>query len=400
MTNYSVIGGFEVGSLLGEPRNAVVTSSTVGSGVTGAVSLEKVIVKTGTYSLKLSPASGATGFWDIQSGGLTFNSPIYIRFYLRITTLPASSRLIFNTPTTNAYNIKINSDGTLGLYKNDTLVGNSSIALTDTTKWYRVELKVTANSQELKIDGNSQVIDTVAAPGSTRIMFGANDTVAATYVAYVDDYALTSDNYPGDGKVVLLTPISDNARSTEWTGGVGGTTNLWKAVSNLPPTGTASETDTTQIEHAGGATGTYEAVMNSYSSAGIPENAVINTVMPFIWHGEDSATGDKLLEFNIKSNPATTSLGPFNVAGVSGALGTWPTGWWIRTSPLGGAPSNLNSPIMVVSRPETASRVASVCFMGIYVDYTPATTIPPSSTSDFIPAKSSQIVSVNRASFY
>lgn len=372
-----LIGGFEVGSLKGEPQVVVATSSTAGGVSVGSVSLERVIVRTGAGSIKLTPASAAQGFWEPNSA-FNIGAPVFIRFYLRVTQLPAVNRLVFgDVSSVNSYGIKLNTDGTLGLFKS-ILVGNSAVALTDTSRWYRVELKVTAGSQELRIDGVSQVTDTNATPGATRLAFGAVDTVASTYTAYVDDYCVSNSAYPGPGNVVLLVPISDNGRSALWTAGGGGTTNLWRGVDNKPPTGTtaALETNVNQIKHAGGATGSYDATMTPYSTAGIGAGDTINAVMPFIWHGEASATGHKLLTFNILSNPATVDSGSFDVSPTATAMGVWPTNWFVRTAPLGGAPGTLNSPVMRVTRPETATREADVCFMGIYVDYTPATASP------------------------
>lgn len=404
--------GWETGSLLAEPTIIPISSlvSTVaGTTSVGGVSLETSLQRTGRGCLKVVPASGAAGNWNPKTSA-SVGIPCYIRFYVKVTTRPSSlTRQLFGDIST--YEIRLNPSGTLTLFKNippATAIGTSSVALTDTTKWYLIELKITNGSQELKIDGISQVTgsDALAAVGE-KLYFGSQDTIADTYTAYFDDFTVDDSAYPGQGAVVLLVPISDNARDTLWTGGLGGTTNLWKAVSNLPPTGTASETDITQIEHAGGAAGTtdrYDANMKTYSSAGIGASDTINSVFPFVWTGEDIATGDKLLSFLILSNPTSTQTSNFNVAdGVSGALGTWPTGWWDTTGPAVNSPSVVinTSPVMRIIRPETASRVASCCFMGIYVDYTPATTTsPPGSESDFIPAKSSQIVSVNRASFY
>lgn len=380
------ICGWEVGSLLGEPAAGTVAGSntfttTAGSVVVGAVSLETSIVRTGNGSLKVTPASGAAGYWESNSGA-SAAAPVYFRFYVRITSLPSAARQIWgDNAGGNTYWIRLNTDGSISFMKSvSDVVGTSSTNLTDITKWYRIEIKITAGVQELLLDGVSVATDTAVAPSANRMRFGAEDTVAATYTAYFDDFVRDSAAYPGDGKVVLLLPISDNARSTQWTAGAGGTTNLWDAVNNRPPTGTAAatETNTSQIKHAGGATGSYDANMTAYSTAGIAAGDTINDTMPFVWTGEDSATGDKLLSFNILSNPAAPNTGNFNVAdSSSGADGTWPTGWWMTVGVMSGVPSTLNSPVMRVTRPETASRVPSVCFMGIYVDYTPAVTSSP-----------------------
>jgi len=90
--------------------------------------------------------------------------------------------------------------------------------------------------------------------------------------------------------------------------------------------------------------------------------------------GEDIATGTKLLNFEVISNPAIASPGNVTAGDNAGALGTYPTAWTDRLhqSPTYNPTVDLQaSPVMRVRRPETASRVASVCFMAMLVDYTP-----------------------------
>jgi len=373
--------GWETGNLQAEPRE-VDSSPETGSPASGTgVSLESSIVRTGNGSLKVDAVSSQAGAWSVR----VVSPNDWFRIYVRVTSRPALlARVIIGSTGNFAFNLILNPNGALGYRQGLTTLGTSSTVLTDTTKWYRVEYRMTNGTSivVLRIDGVDQV---TASPsnlvgGST---LGPNEglPIADTYTVYFDDYAEDNTGFPGEGKCILLIPISDNARDTLWKGGVGGTTNLWNAVNNTPPIGTDTETDLTQIEHAGGAGGTtdrYDANMTTYSTAGITANDAINCVKPFIWHGEDIAPGDKLLKFNVLSNPATAETSNFNVANASsGALGTWPTGWWVTPGPpatptFSPAIDVSVSPVMRVVRPETASRVASVCFMGIYVDYTPA----------------------------
>lgn len=373
MTRQGIIG-WETNSLSGEPPSTPAVAAISGPGSSGSVSIESSIVRTGAKSLKVNPASGAAGWWEAASGEQA-STDAYHRFYVRLTVLPASSRQLWGDLA--SWHIKINSSGTLSLFDGATSKGTSLQSLTDTTKWYRVELFIGISSQEIRIEGTTEVSASDSITIAYNMRFGSEDTVAATYTAYFDDYARDSSTFPGEGSVALLIPISDNARDTLWTGGVGGTTSLFDAVNNTPPIGTATETDLTQIEHAGGAAGTtdrYDANMTTYSTAGITAAHVIKTLYPFMWTGEDIATGNKILTFEIFSNPAVGSgHANFNVAPSSGALGTWPTGWWMASGPITSSPSVTlgTSPVMRVIRPETVSRVASVCFMGIYVEYAP-----------------------------
>lgn len=228
---------------------------------------------------------------------------------------------------------------------------------------------------EVKIDGTTEISWTGSNNAAAVFpSLGAADTVADTYTVYYDDYAIDNAGWVGDSSIVCLFPISDNARATLWTGGAGGTTNLYNAIDNVPPAGTATETDLTQIEHAGGAGGTtdaYDANMTDFTTAGVGSGDTVKTVYPFMVTGEDAASGNKLLNLQILSNPTNTVSSNNNVAPTSGALGTFPTGWFTMAGYILENPTVTKgtSPILRIVRPETASGVASVCFAGIYVEF-------------------------------
>lgn len=267
-------------------------------------------------------------------------------------------------------------------------------------RWYEVQLRAkiaagAADELELLVDGILVAVGTGLAISDTAPTGFQNSSESA--LTYHDDIALNDDqgasqaSWPGMGKVALLLPISDNARAALWTGGTGGTTNLWDAVDNTPPVGTATETNTTQIEHAGGAAGTtdaYDANMTTPATAGIRSTDTINTAHFMEADGEDVATGAKLLNFEVLSNPVIASPGNVTAGDNVGALGTYPSSWSVRrSSPVYGSTLTVGtSPVMRARRPETASRVASVCFMGIYIDYTPGAMLPKQfSPVPFIP---------------
>jgi len=380
------IYGFETGHLLSEANYA---PASTGAGnadqghIVGNVSIETSIVHSGSGSLKVAPASGANGYWSYYS---LDSSPSvrFSRMYVRITSLPSSNaRLLAGVGET--YGLKINPDGTLTLTHGlaPAIVGTTTMALTDASHWYRIEFDygiVSDPAQKLYIDGSLEISNENFGQSGNFGVFGAKDTVADTYTAYFDDIGYDDSSLPGAGRVALLVPVSDSARDTLWTGGAGGTTNLWNAVNNIPPIGTSSETDLTQIEHAGGAAGTtdkYNANMGKpggaggYLEAGIGLYSKINGVQPIICSGEDASAGDKLLNFINLSNPTTTNVTNSNIG--TGALGVFPSNWYSLRAPVLSSPAiDLKVvPVMTVIRPETASRVASVCFMGIYVDYTP-----------------------------
>jgi len=198
-----------------------------------------------------------------------------------------------------------------------------------------------------------------------------------------DDWATNDNNgadqnsWPGAGSVVLCKPISDS-QDGSWTGGAGGTgIDLSLAVSSTPPVGTAAETNTTQIESVDSsgdnATDEYRANLTTYTDAGIGASDTINVLHPLINHGEDVSTGTKTGSFGLQSNPSQT-YATFTFGDDVGGLGTFPTNWRTKLSSPVYSPSVTkgSSPVLAVRKTDTGTRVASVDFMGLNVEYVPA----------------------------
>jgi hypothetical protein len=356
--------------------------------------------RTGTYAYRCASGAGnAAAYVTTASYGSVPDAPFYGRGYFHFTNLPSTTVRIMLTGTGSTVgSARLTSGGKLQLF-NDTAgtqIGSDSAATVTTGTWYRVELyyrnNTTAGTDELELR-----LDGVSVASANNLTFsglastltcgfhqapGANLTCDVDDIVVHDGNGANNTSWPGSGKVVLLKPISDNARDTLWTGGAGGTSNLYEAVNNLPPVGTATETDTTQIEHAGGAAGTtdrYDANMTTYATAGIAAADTINAIYLVAEHGEDVTTGTKLLNFEVVSNPAIASTGNVSAGNDLGGLGTYPTLWSRHRGTIAEAQSVTvgTSPVMRVRRPETASRVASVCFMGMFVSFTPAVATAP-----------------------
>jgi hypothetical protein len=337
-----------------------------------------------------SRAFSTDGRWDISGGG-TLGRTYNVRAYFRWSVLPTSDSVILAVRDfTLSALIRwfwTNSTGTLDLEVGPGLAVQASFTPV-TGVWYRIEAYVSIGSGAVDTWGGA-INGGILASGSgasisdnvpTNLVFQPGTGATARYddIAVNDSTGAAQNALPGEGKVVLLLPISDNARAALWTGGAGGTTNLWDAVNNTPPVGlaSASATNTSQIEHAGGAAGTtdaYDANMTTPATAGIGASDTINCALFMEVDGEDIATGTKLLNFEVLSNPVIASPGNVTAGNDGGAEGTYPTLWVVRRSaPVYGSALTVGtSPVMRARRPETVSRVASVCFMGIYIDYTP-----------------------------
>ena len=336
--------------------------------------------RTGVLSLRCYPSSGQTGY-------ITTPTPIakWTHFGLYITTLPSVGRTIVgDNPTTDS--LVLNSDGTLTHYVGLT-AGGSTPALS-TGVWYWIGMRGTSGTGVDLVQVNGVTSVTGNSSGNLAAFIGFRNTEASAADIHIDDVILDNAGFLAPSKVALAVPISDNARATLWTGGTGGTTNLYDAVDNTPPVGSATESNTTQIEHAGGAAGStdaYDANMTTYTTAGVGASDTVIAIQGLIVWGEDIATGTKLLSYSGVSNPSWTGESSIDVSTGhgSGAVGTYSTGadyWNERRSAIVTSPSVTlgTSPVMRVVRPESASRVASVCFMGMYVAWTPYVAPPAS----------------------
>lgn len=364
------IFGWDVGTLNAE------LSFTSGSvpDVVGSVSQEGTITNGSVGSLKLTPASGATGYWAGLTGAVNWIAGSRIRFYVRITSLPGTARKLLSCGASGA-SLRLNTDGTLTVLGSGSVLGSSTTALSDTARWYRIEFGSFSSTVVLRIDGIEEV--NVGSAESVGARLGADDTVASTYTAYVDDLVVDDAAWPAHSFVRMLLPTGDTQVGS-WTGGVGGTTNLFDAVNNAPPIGTATETDLTQIESIDGsgdnATDEYRATIATYASAGIVGGDTVLAVAPLIWHGEDVSTGTKTGSVAMVANPNPASYQAFTFGGDIGALGTFPSNWQGTGPALVDSPSVTLStnPQIAVRKTDAGTRVASICFIGLKVEYRPA----------------------------
>ena len=341
----------------------------------GSPAYDTSIKRTGPRSVRFDVASGA-GAWLNPTAAASTN---YLHFGLYLATLPTVQRGIVWPPGGSSPNLRLNPDGTLSYYSTgSTLIGTTATALS-TGQWYWIGVRRSTGTSVvfLQIDGQDALTGT-GTLSADSINFGVTGGAASALDLYFDDIIQDSAGFLAPSKVALLLPISDSARAALWTGGAGGTTNLYDAVNNTPPIGTATETDLTQIEHAGNSGGTtdaYDANMTTYSTAGVAAADTVLAIQLVAAHGEDVTTGAKLLAFSVVSNPAIAATGNITVGDASpAALGTYPSEWGLHFGTLTTSPSVTvgTSPVMRVVRPETANRVASVCLMGMNVAWTPA----------------------------
>ncbi len=370
-------------------------TSRIGTGaLPSGVTFDATIVQAGVRSLKFIVASGSSASqvaMDFTAGN------DWRRFNIRFAAFPSTARAIMGNAS--GTHLKISPSGTIDWYSSSTLIQAGSTALSLDT-WYCLEVRSSnVVGSQVKVRINGATDNTNANNAQMSALLGCADTVAATFTMYIDDAAVDSADWPGVGRVGLAKPISDNARATLWVAGSGATTstsNLWEGVNNWPPTGTATPLPTANgISHTGGAAGStddYDANMTTYSSLGIGAGDTVNAVQARAMIGEDIATGTKLLTMSVKSNPAQGAFQANQDVGAA-AVSTYPTNWNILLGTVINNPTVTiaSSPVMTMRRPETASRAADVCFMGLYVDYTPVsgTTYTQTVSGGFTPAGTS-----------
>jgi hypothetical protein len=365
--------GWEWGSIYDAPTGSAMTL------VSTAPSIESTIVRSGAKSLKLAAASGTSSSISYPNIGSSF-----IKFYVRVTALPASSgRVLFGTIATSACNIRLNSTGTLQMYENTTSRVTSSTTLTDTSKWYCVEIGRSGTTNTLYIDGVSQGSGTVT-NALTTVSFGPADTVAQTYTAYIDDYVSDTAALVGESKVILLLSTADSSVGSGWQKPGGGTTNLYTSVDNVPPVGIADSTlvgdAEKQIRNAGSNTNAYAATIRTYTAAGLTSDDTIRCVFPSFMTAAPSATSAKSGSLTL-SNPtlAKTTFGTFYQG--STIAGTYPSGWKQNRAGNGGTALAVDNPtvtlgtapVFTITQDTSSTRIAMVCAVGLYVEYVHAT---------------------------
>lgn len=318
---------------------------------------------------------------------VTPSTNYFFRVYICVDALPTTIADIWNL---NCFQISLVSTGALRLTDSNSIaIGSDSIQLInpDGVTWYRVEIQINIDASshgifaELRLDG---VTVASGAPSNLINQLSTNGIgwIQAPGVAgasiYLDDYGrndstgANQNTWLGPGKIVLLKPISDNARAGFVTG-AGGTTSLFNAVDNTPPVGVADTgTATSQIRDAtSSTTDNYDANMTSYTTAGIHAIDVINCVFWAINHGSAVTTSQPARAGRLVSNPAEG--GDTTLSGQT-AVGTYPTGWaWSRGAVIY-APSVTKgtSPVLRIGKRTASTRIVDVDAMFIYVDYTPA----------------------------
>lgn len=366
----------------------------------------------GATTTTTNPRSGlaACSFSSVTNGnvdiggaspisGATTGRSYFARMYWRASAATPSVRSSILAPFVSGgtwHAVCWETDGTLSLYDKGaagalgTKIGSSSVALSANT-YYRIELEWRVEAAGtgvagLYLDGSLIARSTSATVGNaafTELNLGSANLATSTWTGLLDDVALNDDTgadqntLPGPGKIVLLKPISDNAR-TGFTGGAGGTTSLFDAVNNYPPIGAATPgTNLTQIGSAtNNATDSYSANVTTYTTAGVGASDVV-TVATAIGRVGNSTTTTRNLGLQSTSNPA---IGESLQATGATAAAAETTGWTtVRTvNVYNPVVAKGTSPVIRIRKATASTNNAMADMMGLVIEYRPGS-LPSSS---------------------
>jgi hypothetical protein len=213
-----------------------------------------------------------------------------------------------------------------------------------TNAWYLMQayIRFGLTNDTLRVTFNGETLTTTSPMSSGSIVevdIGFNEDANAVNVCYlamddlqINDTVGTIENGMPDSTagIYLLPMVADSVRNN-WLCVAGATTNLWKALKNVPPLGNgkdgAGEVDTTSIKNTTSDTSTYYiGYAMDYTTAGIPSNKTIRQIFGVVRTGEHAAAGTVLGRFSVVSNPADSGETQFTFGEDAGAHGTdWST---------------------------------------------------------------------------
>lgn len=212
--------------------------------INGTAEISTSIKRSGTASLRVNPTSGEG--WGQQGSTEGETSELYFRIYVYIASAPStiSDIMLIYGALGGAALIRLNTDLTLELWEGTngtTQIGSDSPPL-ELNKWYRIELGITDSSTatwefEGRLDGvvfasGSYTMSHSGYSMETDFGFIPWLTESTTGDMYIDDVAVNTNRYPGEGKIIHLLPsgVGDNS---DWIGD-------WTDIDEVPPDDTTT----------------------------------------------------------------------------------------------------------------------------------------------------------------
>ena len=286
-----------------------------------------------------------------------------------------------NSSSSLSGNLKLNTDGTIGLFNGATQVGSYSSAL-NTSTWYCLELRTKRIS-----NGNDIVegrIDTVSFASSSsltlgvttidKVIIGDSGTNFSTDIR-IDDWAINDssgsfqNSWPGDGEIIHLRPNADGDTTT-WFGA-----DFTDVDEVTPDDATTSIADNDAED-------TYEANLDATPVA-LASDDTINVVQVGVRFREASAVAvDPIVVLRIKASSGGTVEESSNITLDSATWSTnamaAPRNYALTLYDLPGASTtawtkaDLDTAQIGVRLTNNADADAEVSTLWLLVDHTPA----------------------------
>ena len=155
----------------------------------------------------------------------------------------------------------------------------------------------------------------------------ATATILADDLAVNDDQGAAQNERVGPGRIGFLVPTVIGAGGRgNWTAGAGLTTNLHDSLDNLPPTGTASASNTIKIVNSVSGVSSAEFDLAAYSTLVGPHDSVV-LVQPLWRLAVNDLTGTGAGAGRLFSNPDLGAHTALNFEAAAAIWGTEPAGW-------------------------------------------------------------------------
>jgi hypothetical protein len=212
------------------------------------------------YSLKLQPASGGQAYYSLtvigadgtQANATTLDS--YMKFHVYVTSRPSTTTEIASFWTSGSSSpqcvLVMTSTGHLAVLDTSSTPVISAVGPVALNTWTRIEMHYsndgdTNGAVELKLDGTSQ--GTASGMNGTAgvdewVIGRRYSSTATAYTIYFEDFVVDDAAYPGDTRIVLLTPNA-NGSNTGWIASAG---SAFQCVDDVPNNG-----DTDYIQSSG-----------------------------------------------------------------------------------------------------------------------------------------------------
>ena len=401
-------------------RGGVLAADTPHSAGTVDVSSDAAIVRSGERYCYATPA-GSTGYRRVLSVGGVLGRNYYGRAYFRFSGGNPSAlvRLLQFATTGSAVvgELRITPTGTLRLVNAAIATIGSESAAVDLDRWYRAELRVwqdpvapdtTNGTIEARLYDDTETL--IWSEGSTAT--DARTTAVTEFrsgpisggpfpgafhwstIALNDDQDVAQNTWPGPGKLVALMPVADYLIPASFTGGAGGTANLFEALNNLPPQGVAAATpptDASQVKAAAGTAAQADFEVGAYSDSlasgggGMAAGDTVRVVRAVCRIANEAAVAAPWL-VAAASNPVVLAGAAANTIGsaMGSDLTDPPVNWRTISSTFGYDPVVTLStrPQVRIRRNNTFANVQHCDLAALIVEYEPAPAAGSAHTHD------------------